>query len=153
MSDFYLNVIQRGSQLLVRSIENDKRVKRKIKWKPTFFVPTDKESKWKTLTGTKVASVQLEDVNAGREFLDHYKDQSNLIYGLERFSYVYLADKYPDIVNWDINKILIITLDIEVACEHGFPNVQEAEEPLLSIAVKNHSNKAIRIWGTGEYEN
>ena len=153
MSDFYINVIQRGSQLLVRSIENNKRVKRKIKWKPTFFVPTDKESKWRTLTGTKVASVQLEDVNAGREFLDHYKDQSNLIYGLERFSYVYLADQYPDIVNWDINKILIITLDIEVACENGFPNVQEAEEPLLSIAVKNHSNKAIRIWGTGEYEN
>ncbi len=153
MSNFYLNVIQRGSQLLVRSIENNKRVKRKIKWKPTFFVPTNKETKWKTLDGTKVASVQLEDVNAGREFLEHYKDQSNLIYGLERFSYVYLAEQYPDIVNWDINKILIITLDIEVACENGFPNVEEAEEPLLSIAVKNHSNKAIRIWGTGDYEN
>ena len=152
MSNFYINVIQRGSQLLVREIENGKRVNRKIKWKPTFFVPTDKDTKWRTLSGDKVAPIQFQDIHKGREFLDNYKEQTHLISGFERYPYVYLAEKYPGIVEWDINKILILSLDIEVACENGFPAIKEAIEPLLCITVKNQSNKAIRVWGTGEYK-
>ena len=152
MSNFYINVIQRGSQLLVREIENGKRVNRKIKWKPTFFVPTDKDTKWRTLSGDKVSPVQFQDIHKGREFLEQYKEQTHLISGFERYPYVYLAEKYPGIVEWDINKILILTLDIEVACENGFPAIKEAIEPLLCITVKNHSNKAIRVWGIGEYK-
>ena len=152
MSNFYINVIQRGSQLLVREIENGKRVNRKIKWKPTFFVPTDKDTKWITLSGDKVAPLQLTDIHKGKEFLEQYKEQTHLISGCERYPYVYLADKYPGIVDWDINKILILSLDIEVACENGFPEIKAADEPLLCITVKNQSNKAIRVWGTGEYK-
>ena len=152
MSNFYINVIQRGSQLLVREIENGKRVNRKIKWKPTFFVPTDKDTKWRTLSGDKVAPLQLTDIHKGKEFLEQYKEQTHLISGFERYPYVYLADKYPGIVDWDINKILILSLDIEVACENGFPEIKAADEPLLCITVKNQSNKAIRVWGTGEYK-
>ena len=152
MSNFYINVIQRGSQLLVREIVNGKRVNRKIKWKPTFFVPTDKDTKWRTLSGEKVAPVQFQDIHKGREFLEQYKEQTHLISGFERYPYVYLAEKYPGIVEWDINKILILSLDIEVACENGFPAIKEAIEPLLCITVKNQSNKAIRVWGTGEYK-
>ena len=52
-----------------------------------------------------------------------------------------------------MNKILILTLDIEVACESGFPNAQKADEPLLCITVKNQSNKAIMVWGIADYTN
>ena len=50
-----------------------------------------------------------------------------------------------------MDKILILTIDIEVACESGFPDAQKADEPLLSITVKNQSNKAIMVWGIAEY--
>ena len=52
-----------------------------------------------------------------------------------------------------MDKILVVTIDIEVACENGFPNPEEAIEPLLSITIKNHQNKQILVWGTGEYKN
>ena len=68
MSNFYINVIQRGSQLLVREIENGKRVNRKIKWKPTFFVPTDKDTKWRTLAGEKVAPIQFQQATNSFNF-------------------------------------------------------------------------------------
>ena len=44
-------------------------------------------------------------------------------------------------------------MDIEVACENGFPNPENAIEPLLSITIKNHQNKQILVWGVGEYKN
>ena len=82
-----------------------------------------------------------------------HQDTPDVLYGLDSFQYVYIGDQYPDFVNWDINKLLIITLDIEVESENGFPDAQKAEEKLLCITVKNHSNKAIIVWGIGPYEN
>ena len=63
-----------------------------------------------------------------------------------------MSDQYPSSVNWDLDNILITTIDIEVQCENGFPNPQDALEPMLSITVKNHQNKQIVVFGIGKYE-
>ena len=55
------------------------------------------------------------------------------------YAYNYIAEQYPNDVNWDIDQILIVTIDIEVQCENGFPNPKDAIEPLLSITVKKSS--------------
>ena len=46
MSDFYINVMQRGPNLLVREFKDGKRVKQKIKYAPTLYVPVDKKTEW-----------------------------------------------------------------------------------------------------------
>ena len=125
--NFYTSVIQRGNYLLVREIKDGKRVSQKIRWRPTFYGPTNKKSNLKTLQGHTVGPVTLESITEGRNFLERYKDQPDLIYGFERYPFVYIAEQYPDFVNWDMNKILILTLDIEVACESGFPDAQKAD--------------------------
>ena len=151
--NFYTSVIQRGNYLLVREIKDGKRVSQKIRWRPTFYGPTEKKSALRTLQGQRVAPVVLESITEGRGFLERYKDQPDLISGFERYPFVYIAEQYPEYVTWDMNKILILTLDIEVACESGFPNAQKADEPLLCITVKNQSNKAIMVWGIADYNN
>jgi len=151
--NFYTSVIQRGNYLLVREIKDGKRVSQKIRWRPTFYGPTEKKSSLRTLRGQRVAPVILDSITEGRNFLERYKDQPNLISGFERYPFVYIAEQYPEYVTWDMNKILILTLDIEVACESGFPNAQKADEPLLCITVKNQSNKAIMVWGIADYTN
>ena len=151
--NFYTSVIQRGNYLLVREIKDGKRVNQKIRWRPTFYGPTEKKSALRTLQGQRVAPVVLESITEGRGFLERYKDQPDLISGFERYPFVYIAEQYPEYVTWDMNKILILTLDIEVACESGFPNAQKADEPLLCITVKNQSNKAIMVWGIADYNN
>ena len=37
----------------------------------------------------------------------------------------------------------VVTIDFEVACENGYPQAEDAIEPLLSITIKNHQNKQI----------
>ena len=84
-----------------------------------------------------------------KEWMSQY--QPDMVYGNTMFAYSYLADEYPNNVEWDIDKILIVTIDIEVEYENGFPNPEQANEPLLSITVKNHSNKQIMVWGLKDF--
>ena len=151
MSDFYINVIQHGNQLLVREFDNGKRVNRRVTFEPTLYVESRKNSKWKTLEGRNVEPVRFKSIRDAKDFLNMHQGTPELVHGLDSFQYVYIGDKYPDFVNWDMNKLLLITLDIEVESENGFPDAQKAEEKLLCITVKNHSNKAIIVWGIGPY--
>ena len=68
-------------------------------------------------------------------------------------SYNFLSEQFPKRVEWDIDNILIVTIDIEVACENGFPSPEQAIEPLLSITVKNHQTKKFVVWGIGKFKN
>ena len=47
----------------------------------------------------------------------------------------------------------IVTIDIEVECENGFPNADKALEPMLSITIKNHDTGRIKVWGLHDYQN
>ena len=40
----------------------------------------------------------------------------------------------------------IYALDIEVQCENGFPNVEEAAEQMLSITIKDMVTKQYYCW-------
>jgi DNA polymerase elongation subunit (family B) len=40
-----------------------------------------------------------------------------------------------------------------VECENGFPNADQALEPMLSITIKNHDTGRIKVWGLHEYQN
>ena len=150
---FYTNVTPWGNTLLVREYVNGERLNRKVKYSPTLFCKVIKETKHKTLDGQFVTPVKHETIKEAKEWLKSYEDQPHLIYGNSLFQYNYIADEYPTYVKWDIDKILVVTIDIEVACENGFPNPEEAIEPLLSITIKNHQNKQILVWGIGDYNN
>ena len=150
---FYTNIIQKGNTLLVRAIENGKRVQLKINYKPTFYFPSKKKSKFKTMTGRPVEPIQLGSISEAREFLAQHKEQPGIIYGMERYPYVWIADNYEGIVDWTLDKILMLTIDIEVASENGFPDPELANEQVLCITVKNHRTKKIVVWGIYDYNN
>jgi len=151
--NFYTNIVQWGNFLLLRETVNGERINRKIKYSPTLYAPVAKPTEWKTLDGKYVTPIKHNTIKEAKEWVEQYKNQSHLVYGNNQFQYCYLADQYPKSVNWDIDNILIVTIDIEVACENGFPSPEQAIEPLLSITVKNHQNKKFVVWGVGEFNN
>ena len=151
--DFYTNVVQWGNFLLVRGVDNNQRVNFRLKYKPTLFVPVMKQTDWKTLDGKSVTPYQFDCIKDAKDFLLKYESQPHLVHGLNRFAYTYISDTFPQKVNWNIDKILIMTIDIEVQCENGFPNPESAIEPLLSITVKNQQSKKIIVWGIQPYKN
>jgi DNA polymerase elongation subunit (family B) len=54
-------------------------------------------------------------------------------------------------MRWNKDYIKIFTLDIETECENGFPDPDTAKETVICITIKNHSNKQIITWGTGDF--
>tara|TARA_Y100001972_G_scaffold128902_1_gene192574 strand:+ start:987 stop:3503 length:2517 start_codon:yes stop_codon:yes gene_type:complete len=150
---FYTNITQWGNNLLLREVVNGERINRKVKYSPTLYASVLKETKFKTLDGKYVTPIKHNTIKDAKEWIESYKQQPHLIFGNTLFPYSYIADEYPNTVDWDIDEILIVTIDIEVECENGFPKPEEATDPLLSITLKNHQNKKIVVWGIDDFEN
>ena len=146
---FYTNVTRWGNNLLLREYKDGQRIDRKVKYQPTLYSTVKKPTEYKTLEGEYVTPTKHLSMKDAKEWMSQY--QPDMVYGNTMFAYSYLADEYPNNVEWDIDMILIVTIDIEVECENGFPNPEQANEPLLSITVKNHSNKQIMVWGLKDF--
>jgi len=152
---FYTNVQMVGDHFLVRGYENGKHFATREKFYPTLFISSNKKTKYKTLEGEYVESVQPGTVRECRDFIARYKDVDNFkVYGNDRYIYQYISEKYPEEeIKFDTNKIKISTIDIEVASENGFPDVESAAEEVLLITVQDYATKKIRTWGRGPFKN
>ena len=151
--NFYTNVIQWGNYLLVREVKDGQRQISEVKYSPTLYSPVNQETGYKTLDGNPVRPHTFDTIKKAKDWVGERKDQLEIVFGNTQYPYTYIADTYQGQINWDMDKILIVTIDIEVQCENGFPSAFLAEEELLSITVKNHQNKKIVVWGIGEFEN
>ena len=147
---FYTSVFQLGNDILVRGFENGKHFTNREEFYPTFFVPSKKESKYKTLDGHSVDPIKPGTIRDCRDFLEKYNGVNGFnVYGNDRFVYQYIAEKYPeDEIEFDINRIKLITIDIEVAAESGFPDVFNCAEELLLITVQDYTTKQITTFGS-----
>ena len=150
---FYTNAVQFGNNLLIREVKNGKREKFRVKYSPTLYMQVEKPTEYKTLEGKFVTPVKHQTIKEAREWLDNYSSQKHLIYGNTSHVYSYLNETYNDPCPWNKDDLLIVTLDIEVKCENGFPAVGPAVEEMLSITVKNQQSKRIVVWGIGEFKN
>ena len=150
---FYTNAVQFGNNLLIREVRNGKREKLRVKYSPTLYMQVEKPTEYKTLEGKFVTPVKHQTIKEAREWLDNYSSQKHLIYGNTSHVYSYLNETYNDPCPWNKDDLLIVTLDIEVKCENGFPAVGPAVEEMLSITVKNQQSKRIVVWGIGEFKN
>jgi len=152
---FYTNIQLIKDVIHYRGYNNGVKEIYQDKFSPTLFVPSNKKSKYTTLDGQFVAPIKFDRTKEAKEFLSKYENVDNFtVYGYERFLYQYIGNQFPEEeIKFDISSMKIISLDIEVACENGFPNVQEASEEMLCITVKDINTKEIIVWGTREYEN
>jgi len=152
---FYTNVFQIGNSMLVRGYDNGKHFEDRETFHPTFYVPSKrKRSKWKTLDGQLVEPVKPGTIKDCREFIDKYSAVQNFnIYGNERYVHQYISENYPENeIKFDLNKIKLFTIDIEVAAESGFPDVFNCAEELLLITIQDYNTKKIITFGSRPYE-
>ena len=152
---FYTNVQLIGNQFLVRGVENGKRFEIRDEFFPTLFIKSKKDSQYRTLGGETVEEIRPGTVRDCREFYKKYDDVDGFdIYGNDRYIYQYISEKYPeDEVKFDISQIKLITLDIEVSSEAGFPDVESASEEILAITIQDYTTKKITTWGVKPFIN
>ena len=151
---WYTNVKLIGNSIYVRGYENGERYKDKIEYRPTLFLNSDAPTEYKTLDGSYVKEIQPGKIKETRDFIKQYKDIDGFtIHGNDNSIYQYISDTYPeDDIKFDINEIKLLTLDIEVASEYGFPDPKNCAEEILLITVQDYSTKEIICWGSRPFD-
>ena len=151
---FYTSINQFGNNILVRGINNGKRVQDKVQFKPSLFIKTQKESKFKSLFGENLDRIDFESINDAKDFVMKYKEVENFpIFGNTNYGYQYISDSFPDEIEFDISQISIWTLDIETTADLGFPDINNPMEKVLLITVQDYNTKKITTYGLQEYNN
>ena len=153
MSSFYTNIQLAGDTILYRGYEDGQPVSYRTNFSPTLYVLSRKQEKFKTLDGKNVSPVTFQTAREARDFIKQYDGVEGFeVHGYERFVYQFIRREFPGEVDYNISQMKIFAMDIEVQCENGFPNVEEAAEEMLSITIKDMVTKQYYCWATREFE-
>jgi DNA polymerase elongation subunit (family B) len=147
--DFYTSVFQRGDKIYVRGFKNGKRSKFIENYHPYMFIQKQ-GGKYRTLDNKPVEKMQFDSISDAKDFIGRYEDVSNMeIYGLNAFTYVYIFDAFKGEINYDPKTIRIGNIDIEVAADEGFPNIQKADKEITAIALRFQGTNY--VFGCGHF--
>jgi DNA polymerase elongation subunit (family B) len=150
---FYTSVNRLGNSILVRGYKDGVKTQERIKFKPTYYVPTKEKTEWKSLSGKPVAPVTFNDAKEARDFIQRYKGMDNFeVVGNTNHVAQWVYDVYPDQIKFDREIINTSTIDIEVASDDGFPEPDVANHPVITITIKNNIDNLYHVWGMYDYE-
>jgi len=151
MSSFYTNINLEFNEILLRGYENGQRIQQKIPYKPYLFVPSQTgNSDYHTLGGARVDKIDFESVSAARNFAKKYENvEGYTIYGLQKYAYNFINDYYPGIIKYDSSLISVVAIDIEVAADEGFPNIDSADKAITAITMRK--GDMTLVFGCGDY--
>ena len=154
MSKFYTSVNCVGNNILYRGVENGRRIKEKVPYTPTLFLPAKKQTKFKTLKGDYLEPMKFESIRDARDFVKRYEGVDNFeIYGNNRYEYVYISDEHPEeTIDWNVQDVCVAYLDIEVGSENGFPEPSLASEPVTAITVKLSTDSKFHVFACGDFK-
>ena len=151
---FYTSINRYGNQLLYRGYENNQPVMRKIKYEPTLYVKSQKPQTGITsLDGVVIEPRLFDTMRLARDFVKTYEDVDSFnIYGSTNYVNAYIAETWENDIEFDRDRINITSIDIEVQSDDGFPEPDEAAQPIISIACKNNIDNTYFVWGFGDYD-
>jgi len=152
MQEFYTNVSPYGDELLVRGFTGGKRFTDRLRYAPKLYHPYKGKTTHKSLDGTPLIARTCKTVKEARILIKRYEDHPNFLYGTDRWQYQYMADYWPGEIEYDKEKLRIYTIDIEVESEYGFPHVDDADEKMICITIKDQIKKQFLVWGMADYK-
>ena len=158
MSKFYTNVQCIGNSILYRGIEDGRKIKQKIVYQPSLYIPSKKITSFTSLEGDYLDEKKFLDIKSARDYIKQFDGVSGApkIYGQTRFEYAFIADQSLNgMVDYNTGYVNTCVIDIEVGSENGFPDPYKANEPITAICIKNFSStkrQTAIVFGCGEFE-
>lgn len=148
---FYTSVNLVRNNILLRGYNGDERIQESVPYQPYLFITSKTgNTKYRTMQGKPVDKLMFDSASEARDFLKTYKDVEGMtVYGFDRFAYTFIYDEYPGEIVYDPAKINVITMDIEVASDEGFPDIQKADNPVTAITLKRKDEYI--VMGCGDY--
>ena len=148
---FYTNVMVYGDSVFVRGYENGKRFEYRDTYCPYLFVNSKHKSGYSTLSGRNVDKIDFEDVKSARDFMKKYEDVAGFdIYGSSLYTYQAIYGMFKGEVNYDVDLINVVSLDIETSTLNGFPNMEYADKEVITLSIRKKGKVA--VFGTRPYK-
>ena len=151
--NFYTSVNRYGNSIYYRGIEDGERVARKIFYQPTLYLPAKAKTGWISPDGLALEPKLMDSMKAARDLYNRYEDVQGIdIYGTDNYVTQFITEQFPDEIPFDRSQVNVTTIDIEVASDDGFPFVEEAAKPVITITCKNNIDGVYYVWGLYDYD-
>ena len=150
---FYTSVNRYGNEILYRGYNYGRPDNYRVKFSPTFYLPTKEPSKFKSIFGQNLTKKRFTDMRSAGDFSRRYQEVEDFdVYGTTNFIHEFITQKFPNDIEFNKSDINIVNFDIEVASDNGFPLPEDAAYPIISIAVKSSKSDVYQTWGLGDYD-
>lgn len=150
---FYTSVNRYGNEILYRGYNYGRQDTYRVKHSPTLYLPTKEKTQTKSIFGHNLKKQRFDNMRSASDFVKRYNEVEDFpIFGTINYLHEFIAQKFPNDIDFDINDINIVNFDIEVASDDGFPTPEEAAHPIISIAVKSSKSDIYQVWGLGDYD-
>lgn len=159
MQPFYTSVVPLGNNIFLRWVEDGQRHMRKVEYSPSLYVPSKTGKGTKTsLHGQPLEEVPMGSMKEYRDFIKRYKDIDGYkMYGTTEFDASFIAEHFPDKIEFDSSLIRIGNIDIEVftgtinkdgTVEEGpFPEPKDALYPVNAICLHDSFTDIYHVFG------
>jgi DNA polymerase elongation subunit (family B) len=146
MSRFYTSVYldSRRSEFLIRGYNNGEAEQFTVPCEPILYVPSREDTGYKTHKGKSVKKKHFSSIHEARDFINLGKGASGFeVYGFTNYTYPFIHAYYPGEIDYDPKHISVVTIDIEVSSEGGFPNIETADREITAITLRKHDRYVV----------
>ena len=150
---FYTSINRFGNELLYRGYNNGRPEKFRVRFEPTLYLETKQETNYKSIFGQNLFPKSFDTMREANDFAKMYREVKDVnVYGTTNYIHQFVAERYPNDIQFNIDDINIVNFDIEVASDDGFPEPKDAAHPIISITLKSSKTNIYYVWGLGEYD-
>jgi DNA polymerase elongation subunit (family B) len=156
MGKFYTSVVRDGGDLLVREVVGDKRVKRKVRYKPYLFVLGENEAgsespQWRTLDGRPAQRRDFGSMWDARKYLKEFEGVVGFeVHGCTDFVFPFMHDEYGhDPLGHDPSKVVVMGIDIETDSSRGYGDPALGDKAITAITAR--TSKGTRAFACVDY--
>lgn len=148
-SKFWTHVGRDRNEILLRGVDNGRRIKRRVRYRPTLYAPAERTSPTSLVdvhgrpVEPEVFDSMWEATEAVRERPGHYR-------GYDKWVYTFIAEEYPGRVEYDPSRILVGYIDIETMADSGMPDISVADREVTAITYK--VGDGLFVFGCRPYE-
>jgi len=133
---FYTNVHVNSNSAFIRGYKDGKRFEQRRDFSPYLFAPSQIPTGYRTLDGKYVKPLHFTDVKEARDFLKRYDEVANFtLYGSTLFTYQCIHDTFMEEVEYNVDDISVVSLDIETSTKNGFPNIALADKEVITLSM------------------
>lgn len=151
MSNFYTHVSVYGRKILYRGYTNGHRTLMRDEFIPTLYVTSKNKSDWKSLYGADLSPMTFGDIKEAKNFAEEYENVFGFeVHGMTDYQYQYINNNFRGEIDYDVDQINIMFLDIEVVDPNGsteFPDIQSASTPIVLISCRDKATGKTVIFG------